>query len=283
MFGGLFANSLLSIHQGQNNTRLLSPRLWGRAIESGLSPDGSGGGVFLGDDFRGFGIATAVAGNVGYYVSEAGTYYSFEDTGGAIAQLATERHGFVRQSVDADDNQECWLQYGNSTSVCSVVSNTAGDDKLLVFEARFRPNDVVGNRFIGLTEEGFAAGDAISDAGVLVTTKDYIGFYVAEGAPTTLKFGYQKGSQTAQVVATAATIAASSIYKVGFVFDPNGDPAKRIRAYVNNVELTTYVTAAQIAAATFPNGEELGPTFGVKNVTDIMTQDLDWWALYQAG
>ena len=282
MFGGLFANALYGIHQGQNLARGLSPRLWGRAVHSALAPDGFGGGYFVGDDFRGFGIGTAVATNVGYYISEAGTYYSFEDTGGAIAQLATERTGAVRLSVDADDNQETWLQYGNATSVSGVISDTAGDDKLLIFEARFRCSDVVGNRFIGLTEEGFAANDGLSDVGVLAAAKDYIGFYTAEGAPTTLKFGWQKASQTPVALATAATIAASTWYKVGFVYDPLAPPAKRIKYYVDNVEGATYGTATQIAAATFPDAEELQPIFGVKNVTDIMLQDIDWWGMFQA-
>lgn len=282
MLGGLFANSLYTIHNGQNNTRLLSPRLWSRAVNAGLTPDGYSGGYFVADDFRGFGIGTAVATNVGYYVGEAGAYYSFEDTGGAIAQLATERTGAVQLSVDADDDQECWLQYGNATSVSAVISDTAGDDKLLIFEARFRVSDVVGNRFIGLTEEGFAANNAISDAGVLVTTKDYIGFYTAEGAPTALKFGWQKASQTAVNLGTVKTIATSTWYKVGFVYDPDAEASKRIKVYVDNVEHSSYGTATQIAAAAFPDGEELGPTFGVKNVTDIMLQQIDFWALYQA-
>jgi hypothetical protein len=43
------------------------------------------------------------------------------------------------------------------------------------------------------------------------------------------------------------------------------------------------VTETNIATATFPDGEEMSPIFGVKNVTDIMTMDVDWFALYQAG
>jgi hypothetical protein len=282
MFGGLFANSLLTIHKSKNNSRLLSPALWSRAVNAALAPDGYSGGVVLGDDFRALGIGTAVSSNVGYYVGGGGTYYSFEDTGGAIAQLATERKGAVRLSVDADDNQETWLQYGNATSVSAMISDTAGDDELLIFECRIRPNDVVGNRFVGLAEEGSAAGDFISDAGAM-GDKDWIGFFTAEGAPTSLKFGYKKAGQTAVTVATAATLVEDAWTKLGFVYDPGEVPAKRIKFFVDNVEGTTYVTETNIAAATFPDGEEMSPIFGVKNVTDIMTMDVDWFALYTAG
>lgn len=284
MIPTLFPNSLFAIHTGQNNTRCLSPRLWARPVGQGLSPDGHSNGYLIHDDFRSFGIGTAVAANVGYYVGQAGSYYSFEDTGNnAIAQLATERTGAVRLSVDADDDSETWLQLGNATSVASVISDTAGDDKLLIFEARFRPGDVVGNRFIGLGEEGFAANSAITDAGAMVD-KDWIGFFALQDAPTTLKFGYKKAGQTVQNVITSglATLAANTWYKVGFVYDPAAVASKRIRVFVDNVEAGTYVTAANIAASTFPDGEELAPVFGVKNVTDTMTMDIDWFALYQA-
>jgi hypothetical protein len=280
----LFPNSLYIAHNGQGDGRGLSPRLWNHVNGQGYAPDGQSHGFFTGDDFRQFGIGTAVSSNVGYYVGQAGTYYSFEDTGGAIAQLATEATGAVRLSVDADDNQETWLQAGNATSVMGVISDTAGDDKLLIFESRFRPNDVVGNRFIGLGEEGFAANDSISDSGVM-GDKDWIGFFTTEGAPTALRFGYKRNGQTAQTVISSglATLAAATWYKVGFVYDPKEVPSKRIKIFVNNVESSTYVTATNIAAATFPDGEELSPVFGVKNVTDIMTMDIDWFAFFQGN
>jgi len=279
----LFPAQLYTTHRGINNTRLLSPRIWSQVGNSMLAPDGYSGGYFILDDFRGFGIGTAVTSNVGYYVGEAGTYYSFEDTGGAIAQLATERTGAVRLSVDADDNQETWLQYGNATSVSSVISTTSGADKFLAFECRFRPNDVVGNRFVGLAEEGAAANSFIADDGLSIADKDYIGFYALEATPTVLNFGYKKASQTAQLaITTAGTLAAATWIKVGFVYNPAAPPSRRLTVFVNNEENVTALTATNLAAATFPNGEELSPIFGVKNVTDIMTQDTDWFALYQA-
>lgn len=280
MFGGLFPNALLNLHQGQNHTRLLSPRLWGRAIESALSPDGTGGGVFYGDDFRAFGIGTAVSSNVGYYVGEAGPYYSFEDTGNAIAQLATEHTGSLKISTDADTDSETWIQFGNATSTCAKITRTAGSEKLTVFETRFRATDLVGNRFMGLIEAGQAVENAITDAGAMVD-KDFIGFYSLEATPTILNFGWkEEGSAQVTLITTALTMSAATWYKVGFVYDPKAPPSKKIKVYVDNVESSTYGTDAQMAASTFPNGVAMSPMFGVKNVTDIMIHEIDWWALY---
>jgi hypothetical protein len=284
MFPGIMPGALFVNHRGQGDGRGLSPRLWDRAVAPMLAPAGDTFGGFLGDDFRSFGIGTAVTSNVGFYVGEGVPYYSFEDTGGAIAQLATYRQGAVKLAVDADDNQEAWLQAGNATSVMALISDTSGDDKLLVFEARVRMSDVVGNRFIGLGEEAFAADSAITDAGALVD-KDWIGFFALEGAPTILKFGYKKSGQTVQVPIASGlqTLAVDTWYKMGFIYDPSAPTSERIRVFVNNEEHATKVTGTMIAAATFPDGEELSPVFGVKNVTDTMQMDLDWWALFQEG
>jgi hypothetical protein len=284
MFPGIMPGALFVNHRGQGDGRGLSPRLWDRAVAPMLAPAGDTIGNFSGDDFRSFGIGTAVSSNVGYYVGSGGPYYSFEDTGNAIAQLATYRQGAVRLSTDADTDSETWLQAGNATSVMSVISDTAGDDKLLVFEARVRMSDLVGNRFIGLGEEAFAADSAITDAGALVD-KDWIGFFALEGAPTILKFGYKKSGQTVQVPIASGlqTLAVDTWYKMGFIYDPSAPTSERIKVFVDNVENITKVTGTNIAAATFPDGEELSPVFGVKNVTDIMLMDIDWWALFQEG
>jgi hypothetical protein len=166
----------------------------------------------------------------------------------------------------------------------AMISDTSGDDKLLVFEARVRMSDLVGNRFIGLGEEAFAADSAITDAGALVD-KDWIGFFALEGAPTILKFGYKKSGQTVQVPIASGlqTLAVDTWYKMGFIYDPLAPTSERIKVFVDNVENITKVTGTNIAAATFPDGEEMSPVFGVKNVTDIMLMDIDWWALFQEG
>ena len=284
MMNGLFASALFTIHQGQDGGRGLSPRLWKSVAQQSMSPDGLSQGYMAGDDFRTVALTTAVSANVGRYAGEAGGYLSYEDTGGAIAQLATESGGVLNITTDGTDNDEMWLQPGMATSVLGMISDTAGSDKKLIFEARFRVSKVTNtlNYFIGLSEEGLAAADTVTDAGALAS-KDLIGFWVTEADGDSLKFGYRKAGQALTTVGTFGTaLAASTWYKVGFIYDPA--ETKKIRFYVDNVEQTDYVTATNIAAATFPDGEELNFLAGVKNGTAAISYiDLDWWNFFQAG
>lgn len=278
---GMFANSMLTYHKGQSNGSGLSPRLWARAYAQAMSPDGGVNAYSAGDDFTNFGLCAAVASNVGRYASAGGTYKSYEDTGGLITQVPTEVGGVVELSVDADDDQEAWLQSCGGTGTIAKVDSTAGQDKLLVFEARFCPTTALGNLFNGLSEEGLAAGDTITDAGALAS-KDFIGFAVFEATPTALSFVYRKAGQAmVTLIANAGTLVAGTYVKAGFVYDPMAPESKRISVFVNNVENATHVTATAIAAATFPNGEELAWLCGYKNVTDIGSIKCDWWNVYQ--
>jgi hypothetical protein len=281
---GLHPNAVFTPHVGQSGGRGVSPRLWSRVDGQELSPDGASNGYSIGDEFLSFGATFDVASNVGRYASEAGGYKSYEDTGAAISQVASVVGGAVAISIDADDNQEAWLQSGGGTGVLGKISDTAGEDKLLIFEARFKTSQITaGNLFLGLAEEGLAAHETMTDDGDLAS-KDLIGFAVNEDAPSTLTFVYRKAGQALQTpIASLKTLVADTFYKVGFVYDPRAVPSQRIRVYVDNVENGTYVTATNIAAATFPDGEELAFLAGVKNATDIMTLTLDWWNFYQAG
>jgi hypothetical protein len=75
---------------------------------------------------------------------------------------------------------------------------------------------------------------------------------------------------------------ADTFVKLGFLYDPSAPPAKRIKVFVSNVEQSTYVTAANIAAATFPDGEELGFLFGMKMGSAVLAEAaIDWWAFAQ--
>ena len=109
----LTAPSLFTIHQGQDTYRLLSPRLWTNVRGQALTGDGFENGFFIVEDFRSFGLSTAVAANVGRY-GGATQYKSYEDTGDAIAQVATNFQGEVTFTTAATDNNESWLQAGGS-------------------------------------------------------------------------------------------------------------------------------------------------------------------------
>jgi hypothetical protein len=279
----LLPGALLTTHQGKSGGRGLSPRLWAQANRQGMSPDGDSNAYMISDDFMAFN--GSVTTNVGTYSGMAGGYKSYEDTGGSIAQLATAVGGVIRITTDGTDNDECWLSPGSATGVLGVVSDTAGADKLLIWEARFRLGQIVThNMFLGLSEEGLAAADTVTD-GDAMADKDLLGFWILAGAATSLKYGYRKAGQALTTVGTYGTaIAASTFYKVGLVYDPKEVASKRIKFYVNNVEESNYATATNIAAATFPDAEELNFLAGIKNGAAAASSiDLDWWAFMQAG
>lgn len=249
-----------------------SPSIWGREPLR-LDPNA---GIDIFDDFLNFG--GLLTSNTGQYASQAG-YTSYQDASNLITQLATERTGVVRIETDATDNDESWLQPGGATSVEGVISTTAGANLKFLWEARVRLTQVAsGNLFVGFTEEGTAAADFINDAGTATADKDILGFLQLEAAPTVLMVYYKKAGQTAQtLIASAKVLAADTWYKLGIVYDPAQPASKQVRFFVDGVELTTYITATQLAADTFPNGEELNELFGVKNSTTVAKKlDIDW-------
>ena len=282
----LFPTSLYTVHKGQAG-RLLSPRIWSRVESQLLAPDGANQGFFIGSDLRCFGASAAVSSNVGRYGDEACQYLSYEDTGDAIGQIATDRNGAVKITGAATDNNESWIQPGGAASVMALISDTAGSDKLLAFEARVKVGQITETGlFVGLSEEGLAAANTLVDDTGALASKDFIGFHAPMAASDcVLSFVYRKAGQTAQTVISGVhTLVADTYVNLGFVYDPQEQPSKRIKIFVNNEEQSTYVTAANIAASTFPDGEELNFLFGQKaGAAAAKTSTIDGWALYQAG
>jgi hypothetical protein len=232
------------------------------------------GGVIWHEEFDGFG--GSVTNNVGSYASRGGWWTSYEDTGATVAQLATEVGGVLKITTDNTDNDEVWLSPGSATSVMTKI--TSGSSEVVAYECRVRATQIVTqNAFFGLSEEGLAAADTVSDAGAFAS-KDMIGFNLAEAASATMTFAYRKAVQALTVnIAALKTIVAATWYKFGFLYDGGAPISKRIRVFVDGEEQSTYVTATNIAAATFPSGEELNPLIGLKNGAGAITQwDVDW-------
>lgn len=261
-------------YRGPTTDKGPSPGIWQHIPRNVLA---GRDGVHFFEDFLSFGVGTAVASNVGLYAANSGAWRSYEDTGGAIDMLETEVDGVLKVTTDTTDNDEMWLCPGTAKTVLGKI--TDGDSGRVAFEVRVRfPQIVTQNLFLGLSEEGCAVADTITDAGVFITTKDMIGFQVVEGASSTMTFSYQKASQTRQVPITALqTLVADTWYKFGFLYTSFGPNTKRIRVFLNGAEQSTYVTATNIAAATFPSGEELNILLGLKNGAGAATRmDIDW-------
>jgi len=288
----MFPGNLMAPHASQRGGKL-SPRLWSRLVEHMMTPDGRNPGVFLYDDFDSFPnlTVTTAAGQLqppnGYFA-----YIEADATVGAIKQIATEPSAIQlltsNDAADGDNHNTVLATNGNS-GVMGVISDS--DPRLLICEYRFKLNSVTngdGSIFLGLGEEALAAAATpIADSsGHVVSDDDLIGFFIGEDDNDALKFLYRKNGGVLQTVMTYGTaLAADTWYNVGFVYDPAAVASKRIKIFVDNVEQQSYVTADNIAAATFPDGEELAMYAAIKNSADADPQNflLDLWAFYQAG
>jgi hypothetical protein len=241
--------------------------------------------TFFWDDFKMLSkAAPAISGlTIGPLASEGGGYNYYLDTATSacgIAGDATSLDGICRITTGATDNHEGWIQAGAGGNLALF---TATNPQKMWFEARLSTAQITttSNYFVGLGEENLAAADTITDAGAMAD-KDWIGFFALEAASQTLNFGYKKAGQTAQtIIAGLQTMVANTFYKVGFSYDPMAPAAQRIKVWLNGVVQTTYVTAANIAAATFPLEQKMAPLFGVKNNNAAVSAALDWWAFSQ--
>ncbi len=263
---------------GSFNNSGPSPSIWQKDEVLACIQDPSRG-YHVFEDFLGFnGLLTSTTGD---YTGQAGGYSAYQDASNTITQIATEVGGVISIATDATDNDESWLQFGGATGVLGKIASSNGQKML--FEARIRISTIASrNFFVGLAEEGFATADAITDAGAMITTKDFIGFRSLEGDATGLDTVYQKASQTTGVVKDdALTLVAATWYKVGFVFDP----AKRTNAitfFIDGEAQPDVVASSVLDDATFPDGEEMSFVAGVKNGTTTATVlDLDWWRFLQ--
>jgi hypothetical protein len=272
----LFVPQLFTGHRGQN-TSGLSPRLWAKVYSSVMAPDGGDRLVFVGDDFGGIAVSdtmTRVASDIGYT--------SYIDAGGTVTNLADEIGGVIALTTDGTDEDEIWM----SSGALGKISDTAGDDCLTVFEARYKVSSIVNaamSHFVGLAKPGLAAADTVVDAtGVLKADSDFIGFRTLLDGDA-ISFVYQKGGAAVQnKIATVHIPVADTYVKLGFVYDPAAKASERIKVFVNNVEQATCVTAANIAAATFPDAVILSMLAGFKNTTAVATElAIDWWAYAQ--
>lgn len=257
-----------------------SPAIWQRVEAELLMTGGGNRGTVHFDDFTNFG--GAVATNVG---NKQG-YKTFEDTSSAIDQLTGVDGGVVRFLTDTTDNANLVMQGGFSTGVLGAISDTAGDNFLTAFECSVRINQI-GNTYgwvVGLGEPGMAANNGVqADDGTLVTDKGMIGFRVLETDGDLLQAFYIKSGQTA-VAWTFKVPVAATWYKLGFLHDPRHKASERIKFFLDGAEQSTYVTATQIAAATFPDAVYMHLLASVKNQTTTASSvDMGFWGYAQVG
>ena len=279
----------LSADTDRNN----SPGMWADCPLLELAI-GSRSGIRIRDDFL---VNAAEDG------ADTDGYQRYIDTSNTIRNLVVDvtalatgsRGGVLRLATDATDNDGPTIQQQNANGGAQIlIGNTAGAAWKLYFEARIRKTiaDDGSALFVGLAQLGTPADNGLlaDDTGDLVDSISAIGWRVKHvnggttGQNAKLDFVYQDAAQTVPVVtlASAATMVASTWIKVGFVYDPNAIAAEKIRLYINGQEQSSYVTTANIDAATFPENDAMSFVFGAKNGSaTAMDVDIDWYDIVQ--
>lgn len=211
---------------------------------------------------------------------------TLQDTGVTIQGDPTQSGVMQWGGMDADNDAGIITGAGN-VGTSFVISDS--DPRELIFEIGLRKSVVTNNSmgfFAGLTEEGMAAATdtLLTTDSAALKDLDFIGFHVDQADGDAIDFVYNKasgGGITIKIAGVSAMVAATWI-KLGFKFRPNADTSKRISIYVNNQVQGTYVTGTNIAAATFPDGEELVPTIACKKgEATISTVDVRLWRVAQ--
>lgn len=273
----------------ERTDRWFSPNIWGdcpiEAIQHGTVI-----GRFFQDDFTGPCPNTDAGLYEGAGESPGLGYLFYGDTGVTIKAQAGVEEGVVEVAGNDADNDESVMSTGSPSW---NISDTAADAKKLWFEARVKKASIADNAcamFIGLgwdhtTGASVAQTLCLTDTDANLGAFSYIGFHVDQANGDAMDFVYQadSGAQTVKIAGVEVPVA-DTFSKVGFVYDPDADATKRIKVFINNVEQTTYVTAANIAAATFPDAEPLAMVWAVKvGAAAESKAQMDWWRIAQLG
>lgn len=227
-------------------------------------------------------------------VARVGPYETIQESAGSLAGglvTASGARGVQDLVAGTTADGDVVLTLGGGAPF--IISSTASLARKLWFEARFKISTIandVSSFFIGLAEEDRAAAAGLFQAAQGATVDsaladiDMLGFWRPDADGDGLSVAYGKASATAQeLISDAKTLVADTWTKVGFVFDPAAPTTKRIKFFIDGVEQSTYVTAALLAASTFPDGEEMTMVAGITNDdgTNASTLSLDWWRIAQ--
>ena len=245
-----------------------------------------GAGRFFQDDFVCVGEALGFVadGAAAHNQLSCGPYKVFATATVGFEGSATE-DALITTAMDADNN-EAYLGTGSGAF---VISDTAGEDRELIFECQFKKSSITDDEldmFIGLASPAaIAAGGLVDGTGIpLVNGGSFCGFNTVTAAGEILQAGHKAAGDAAitAVIASSATLVADTYVKAGFRYNPRAIGAERIEWWINGTKQTTFTTSTQIAAATFPDQEEMCMAVLWKigdTVTEVGT--LNWWRIWQ--
>jgi hypothetical protein len=121
----------------------------------------------------------------------------------------------------------------------------------------------------------------VNDTGALAD-KDFVGFQTLHASGEEIDTVYRiNGGSVVQVKDNAGTMVDDIWIKLAVVYDPRGAADKKMKFFIDGVELGDSVTDAIIAAGTaFPTDEELTPVMLTKVGAAAESKAyLDWLAV----
>lgn len=278
----------LHIGEGDTTSRGLSPALWGHMNKAAISADGRDTAVRFYDNFSAATGLSVVSAGVIAAPNAAGTnldgYRAYIFTGGiALKNGGTGGGGMTLKTVATIN--KCAII---GTDDLCAISDTSADSKLTIWEAVITaPEIAIGATSVGLGSKAGIVASGLATAGEYINAGgSFVGFRTLDASPTALDFVYKAAGDAAATVVISGlqTLVAATQYKVGFVYDPGAPEAKRIKVYLDDVEQSTFVTADNIAAATFPDAEQTGMVASVKAGAGAIKQlTVHEWGLFQEG
>lgn len=263
-------------------TRGLSPAIWqaygfigGNQYDPSLFP-------FFFDDFADLGVYTSAA--------SRGGYITFQDGGVTIRQAPDAVNsegvfGVLEISHDGNAHDDGNFELGSGVAGLVRIDDTVRYRSVVAAEARIKVTTVVvgGLSFaLGLGQPGIYAENMVVDTSGNLVVKDFVGFQVLQASNSEIDTVYAMASGSlVKVKDNAGTVVSDTWIKLGMVYDPMAETNKKMKYFIDGVELGTSVTDVLIAAGTpFPLDEELTLCLGTKILAaSATTFYMDWWAI----
>ncbi len=266
-------------------TRGLSPEIWqGYGFIGGNLGDPSLKPMFF-DDFDTLGLMATT-------VSQGG-YVTYQDGSVTIQQCASADNsegefGVLEIYHDGTQHDEGSIELGSGKAGLVRIDDTVGERAVVAAEARIKvPTVVVGDLCFafGLAKAAQATADClVNTTGALdASGVDFVGFQTLLGSNSEIDTVYaiDSTSATVQVKDNAGTMVLDTWIKLGMVYDPMGAADKKMKFFIDGVELGDSVTDAIISTATaFPTDQELTLWFATKVLDGGADYAyMDWWAV----
>ncbi len=259
---------------GADTTNELSPALWSKAPLDYIINGSVGSGYAVVEDFIGTGTYTSATPKDGFV--------TYQDTGVTLIQLAGVAGGQLQIAGNDADNDEGHLFVGDGVGAPFSVTSVSGSK--VWFEIRMKTATVANNGigwFVGLCQPALGANGLVDDTAALADN-NFIGFQVLQADGDAVQAIYKADGQTQQDKGSdIATMANDTWIKLGFKFDAADPDGNVLKWYVNNEHIAS-ATATNIAAATFPSGDDLTAGILTKvGAAAAVLATIDWIAVAQ--